>query len=132
MGTVGKLYLESIAKYIAEKTGIPQQIIFTGDSNIELARDDESDEQFYLILNADVDIKTIDWLDETGITYNGIHHKDNSVIHCFLWDFELCEDDNGIFLYEDGALNGILVIDGEYLSETETSQIKSYNAEELS
>jgi len=111
-----RLYLEQISKWFENKTGIPQQIIHTGErSDIRYFDYDSRENVINMTIIADVDIivSSISWSDEYGIGLN-INKKSNSngeKVHVILWsDSETSKDERGFYIGVEGALNGILVI----------------------
>ena len=93
--------LRQIKEYIEKKEGVPKQIVFTGSETIHHYYDDHPD--MWIILDKEVDVKTVYFNDKYGLLINGSYNIDTNVL---LWDEEVS---NGK-ISAVGALNGILIM----------------------
>ena len=110
----GHLYLEQVAKWIENKTGMPQQIIHTSD-DIRYVNYDSPDNAMHMTIIADANIKvnSISWSAEHGIGLNAeeANNANSEKVHVMLWsDTEVSKDERGYYMDAEGAQNGVLVI----------------------
>ena len=111
-----KLYLPQIAEWIENKTGKPQQIITTHERDDIHYVDYDNDEKamnMTLIVDADIDVKSISWSGEYGIGINvdTESSENGEKVHVILWtDSEMGKDERGYYMDAEGAVNGVLVI----------------------
>ncbi|MCL2816417.1 MAG: antirestriction protein ArdA, partial [Oscillospiraceae bacterium] len=107
------LYLEQIAKWLENTTGVSQQIIHTKERNDIGYIDYDSrtaGTNMTLITDADIEVNKITWSGRYGIRLNDISESGEKV-HVILWsDDEVMKDKRGYYMDSEGALNGVLVI----------------------
>jgi hypothetical protein len=143
-----KIYLTQISQFIGKLTGNPQQIVKSNNPNIQYLEYQElvwsnniltpypKDKQLHMIIivDADIDIKKISWSPDFGIALNSDDFNLNTnsdKVHCINWDTEEIEqDENGLYIDEEGARNGILNIQKNQkyinMSDDVFEEIKSF------